>query len=74
MVASRAVSFKAEERYEPLTFAEVFHLATMGGATVLGMDSIIGNFVLGKRFDALLVTTLANLFDLAALHLVQTLH
>lgn len=27
----------------------MFHLATMGGAEVLGLDSVIGNFELGKQ-------------------------
>jgi len=41
--------------YDPLTYAEAFHLATVGGAQVLGLDHVCGNFLPGKRFDALLV-------------------
>ncbi|KAK8381079.1 hypothetical protein O3P69_008164 [Scylla paramamosain] len=38
-----------------LTPAEAFHLATLGGAQVVSMDDCIGNFVVGKEFDAILV-------------------
>lgn len=38
-----------------LTLAEAFHLATLGGAQVAGMDDRIGNFEVGKEFDAILV-------------------
>ena len=43
-----------EER-QPLTLAEVFHLATQGGAEVLGLGDDVGNFEPGKAFDALVV-------------------
>ena len=36
---------------------EVFHMATLGGARVLGLDREIGNFEVGKRFDAVVVDT-----------------
>lgn len=35
----------------------LFYLATMGGAEVVNLDKRIGNFVVGKEFDALLVRT-----------------
>ena len=44
-----------ENSLAPLTYQEVFHLATMGGAEVLNMDEVIGNFLPGKRLDALVV-------------------
>eukprot|EP00940_MAST-03C_sp_MAST-3C-sp2_P002792 g2792.t1 len=40
---------------EPLSMAEAFHLATMGGADCLGMADKVGNFEPGKCFDALVV-------------------
>jgi len=40
---------------EPLSFSDVFHLATVGGAQCLGIEDKIGNFVAGKEFDALIV-------------------
>ncbi|XP_078047966.1 guanine deaminase-like isoform X3 [Augochlora pura] len=41
--------------YKALNFKDVFHLATLGGATALAMDNDIGNFVIGKEFDALVI-------------------
>ncbi|KAJ3125847.1 hypothetical protein HK098_008160 [Nowakowskiella sp. JEL0407] len=40
---------------DPLTLAEVFYLATLGGAKVMGLDGSVGNFEVGKEFDALVV-------------------
>lgn len=33
----------------PSSFQEVFHLATMGGAEVLGLADVVGNFLPGKQ-------------------------
>jgi guanine deaminase len=41
--------------YRPLTYSEAFHLATMGGAEVLGMGDVLGNFLAGKKLDCLVV-------------------
>lgn len=41
--------------YAPLTFAEAFHLATQGGAEALALGDVVGNFLPGKEFDALVV-------------------
>lgn len=38
-----------------LKLEEVFYLATMGGARVMGLDKDIGDFEVGKQFDAILV-------------------
>ena len=35
--------------------AEAFHLATQGGADVLGKGDTVGNFLPGKAFDALII-------------------
>lgn len=40
-----------------LTLSESFYLATLGGASVCGLDNQIGNFKIGKQFDALLIST-----------------
>ncbi|KAF9169080.1 hypothetical protein BGX21_000880 [Mortierella sp. AD011] len=40
-----------------LLVAELFYLATVGGARVMELDDIIGNFEVGKEFDAILVNT-----------------
>ena len=33
----------------------LFHLATLGGASLVGLEDKIGSFEVGKEFDALLV-------------------
>lgn len=38
---------------KPLSFFETFYLATLGGARVCNLEGTIGNFVIGKEFDAL---------------------
>nr|XP_028604850.1 guanine deaminase isoform X2 [Podarcis muralis] len=43
-----------------LTLKEVFQLATLGGSQALGLDTVIGNFEVGKEFDALLINTKAS--------------
>ena len=45
----------AEEPLEALSVDEAFHLATMGSAEVMGLGHKIGNFEVGKQFDALVV-------------------
>ncbi|EDV28060.1 uncharacterized protein TRIADDRAFT_53262 [Trichoplax adhaerens] len=44
-----------ETAYQPISNAEAFCMATLGGAKVLGLDKRIGNFQTGKDFDALLI-------------------
>ncbi|KAI8804813.1 hypothetical protein BJ742DRAFT_681691 [Cladochytrium replicatum] len=41
--------------YRALTLDEVFYLATLGGARVLGVEGQVGSFGVGKEFDAILV-------------------
>lgn len=43
-----------DDRYV-LDFNEIVYLATMGGARVVGLEEEIGNFAVGKKFDALVV-------------------
>ncbi|XP_028372467.1 guanine deaminase [Phyllostomus discolor] len=43
-----------------LTIEEVFRLATLGGSQALGLDKDIGNFEVGKEFDALLINPKAS--------------
>ncbi|OAD58694.1 Guanine deaminase [Eufriesea mexicana] len=43
------------DNYEALNYKDVFHMATLGGAAALAMDNQIGNFEVGKEFDALVV-------------------
>lgn len=44
----------------PLTLSEVFYLATVGSSRVLGIDNRVGNFEVGKEFDAMVIDPLAQ--------------
>lgn len=44
-----------ENPYKPLNMTDVFSMATECGAKALGLGDKIGNFVVGKEFDALIV-------------------
>ncbi|XP_030647259.1 guanine deaminase isoform X1 [Chanos chanos] len=44
-----------DPNFQTLTFQEAFRLATLGGSEALGLDEQIGNFEVGKDFDALRV-------------------
>lgn len=50
-------------KYEPLDYKQGIFLATLGGAQALSMDDKIGNFIVGKDFDALLIDTYAGATD-----------
>lgn len=54
-LASTCSRFKAFQTpsTSPLVLAELFHLATLGGASLCRLDDRIGNFQVGKEFDAL---------------------
>jgi guanine deaminase len=55
---SRHVCMKsttATKQTPQLALAEVLYLATMGGAEVCSLQDRVGNFVVGKEFDALLI-------------------
>ncbi|KAF9188124.1 hypothetical protein BGZ51_000841 [Haplosporangium sp. Z 767] len=54
--ASRTCSV-ARDMESSLIVAELFYLATVGGARVMELEDTIGNFVVGKEFDAILVNT-----------------
>jgi guanine deaminase len=49
--------------YEPLDYKQGIFLATLGGAQAVAMDKKIGNFEVGKDFDALLIDTYAGSCD-----------
>ncbi|XP_033107445.1 guanine deaminase-like [Anneissia japonica] len=56
IVASKTLAMdKSTSSYKSVDFKEAFRLATLGGSQVLGLDDRIGNFEVGKEFDALLV-------------------
>ena len=41
--------------YGPISYKEAFYMATVGGAKVLGMGDVVGNFIQGKKVDCLVV-------------------
>jgi guanine deaminase len=57
-IVSNAQQTKTEGRDPALSLPECFFLATLGGAQVCGLDDRIGNFAVGKEFDALEIHTM----------------
>jgi guanine deaminase len=63
IIASKSLAFSkwtedgsaSAAEYKPLSYEEAFYLATLGGAQAVGMSDRIGNFLVGKSFDALLI-------------------
>lgn len=45
--------------YSPMTMSEAIYLATLGGAEAMAVSDVVGNFVVGKEFDALLIDVMA---------------
>ncbi|KAK5046786.1 hypothetical protein LTR84_007140 [Exophiala bonariae] len=45
---------------KPLSYFETFYLATLGGARVCNLEDKIGNFIVGKDFDALEIHTIGD--------------
>ncbi|KYM83189.1 Guanine deaminase [Atta colombica] len=43
------------DNYTPLSYKDVFHMATLGSAKALAIDDKVGNLMIGKEFDALIV-------------------
>ncbi len=60
IIASKVINFQNNDLYKPLTASEVFSLATLNGAISLGLQDSLGNFVVDKYFDALIVDVHAN--------------
>lgn len=52
IIASNAREMLSKGAEKALTLAQAFYLATLGGAAVLGLDDKVGNFAVGKEFDA----------------------
>ena len=55
IIVGNAREMLSEGREKRLGLEEVFYMATLGGACVLGMDDRVGSFEVGKQFDAILV-------------------
>ena len=56
-IVSNAQQMLTQGRDPALSLCEGFFLATLGGAQVCGLDDRVGNFAVGKEFDALEVHT-----------------
>ena len=52
---SRHRAIRTGDERNILGFSELMYLATLGGASVVGMEDRLGSFEKGKKFDALLV-------------------
>ncbi|KAH7074260.1 hypothetical protein FB567DRAFT_453380 [Paraphoma chrysanthemicola] len=61
LIASNAQEVLSGGNDKALSLEEVFHLATTGGARVLCLEDQIGNFEVGKEFDAVWITTTSDL-------------
>lgn len=55
LLVSRHVSMKTEKEEDKLSVEEVLCLATLGGAQVCGLENKLGNFIVGKKWDAQLI-------------------
>ncbi|KAH7327259.1 hypothetical protein BKA65DRAFT_461916 [Rhexocercosporidium sp. MPI-PUGE-AT-0058] len=56
-IVSNAKEFMTKGKDPSLSLEECFYMATLGGARVCCLDEEIGNFQVGKQFDALVVST-----------------
>lgn len=54
-LVSNAQQTKTEGGDPALSLAECFFLATLGGAQVCNLDGLVGNFIVGKEMDALVI-------------------
>ncbi|KAK2035645.1 guanine deaminase [Colletotrichum zoysiae] len=56
IIASNAREAMSSGKDKALSLDEVFYLSTLGGAAVCCLEDKVGNFAVGKEFDAILVT------------------
>lgn len=68
LVCSRSVLFTKRAldpntQYKPLSVHEVLYLATEAGAKAVGLEDKIGNFKVGKDFDAIIADANAGYVD-----------
>lgn len=60
LLVSRHVAMKTEDDRDKLSVDEVLCIATLGGAQVCGLDDKLGNFEVGKKWDAQLIDLMAK--------------
>lgn len=58
-----AENIEENSKYEPLNYKQALFLATLGGAQTMALDDKIGNFLVGKSFDALVIDAYAGAVD-----------
>ncbi|MAD87964.1 MAG: guanine deaminase [Deltaproteobacteria bacterium] len=56
-IVSNAKELMTKGKDPSLSLEECFYMATLGGARVCCLDEQVGNFEVGKQFDALVVST-----------------
>ncbi|EKD17150.1 uncharacterized protein L3040_005372 [Drepanopeziza brunnea f. sp. 'multigermtubi'] len=56
-IVSNAKELMTQGKDPSLSLEECFYMATLGGARVCCLDEQIGNFQIGKQFDALVIST-----------------
>lgn len=66
MIASNAREVMSAGKDNALSLDEVFYLATLGGAKVMCLEDEIGNFEVGKQFDACWISMRAK--SIATMH------
>ncbi|KAK3605569.1 hypothetical protein CHS0354_005873 [Potamilus streckersoni] len=52
---SKTLGIQKGDDYNSIDHKEAFMMATLGGCEALGLEEKVGNFVVGKEFDALLI-------------------
>lgn len=60
LIASNAREVLSEGKDKGLSAEELFFLATLGGARVCSLEDKVGNFAVGKDFDACVISTLVD--------------
>ncbi|XP_005092676.2 guanine deaminase [Aplysia californica] len=63
MEAAVVTSLNASEKEdggERLSYKDMFFLATLGSCQVMGLEGVVGNFTVGKDFDALVIDPKAD--------------
>lgn len=61
MIASNAREVMSQGKDQGIKIEEAFYLATVGGANVMSIQDQVGNFEIGKKFDAVWVSTTTGL-------------
>ncbi|KAF5304831.1 hypothetical protein FQR65_LT07848 [Abscondita terminalis] len=54
LIASSTLYF-IDNNCKPINYCDAFYMATLGGAKALSIDEVVGNFKVGKDFDAIIV-------------------